>query len=114
LIGLEPINDSSADHPGHQFPPGALQVALFPLLGIGYQVVVSASLGDYEVEGPTDLSAFKVLGGAGADFALGERLYLRTTLLGGYRFKSKFESDLADLMDSGGSTRGAGCLLPRT
>jgi hypothetical protein len=70
--------------------------SIFPLLGIGYQLVTSASLGGMDVDTPSDLSAFKILIGVGADFALGEKFFIRSSLLGFYRFPSKMLNDYID------------------
>jgi hypothetical protein len=74
-------------------------ILLFPLLGIGYQAIASATLEDYDIDTPSDLSVFKLMVGIGSDFALGRTLYLRVSLLGYYRFADKYEKDFVESVD---------------
>ena len=69
---------------------------IFPMLGGGYQLVVVADGLAHPVTGDTsaaDFSVFKITFGAGADFSLGRRAFLRVSALGYYRFASRFERD---------------------
>lgn len=87
------------------------RVSIFPLLGFGLIALGSSSpdgvadqgnnLIDGAVEGwsPNEI-AFRLQFGAGADFDLGSRLFLRTSLLAFYRFASSEENDLASFLDA--------------
>jgi len=75
-------------------------ISIFPLLGIGYQLIVAATLEGFNIDTPTDLSTFRILLGIGGDFALSEKLFLRTSLLGLYRFPSKIENDAVDFANA--------------
>jgi hypothetical protein len=80
----------------YPFVLGKSGISLFPLLGIGYQLVIAGSLEGTDIDTPSDLSALKILLGVGADFALGEKFFIRSSLLGGYRFPSKMQNDFID------------------
>ncbi|MDR2392654.1 MAG: porin family protein [Treponema sp.] len=75
-------------------------LSLFPLLGIEYQICLSAKQGDNEFSDPGDLSALWFKLGGGGDFAFTPNIYLRGEALYGIRLANKFETDLKD---SGGS-----------
>ena len=72
---------------------------LFPAFGIGYNSVLSAT----DEDGATysdaaDLSQFGLLLGAGADFPLGDGLFLRAEALCNIRLPSKVMVDLLDYL----------------
>ena len=88
-------------------------VKAFPLLGIDYDMSMSAKLklangGEYVFDGgngrhaASALSALWVKFGCGADFDLGETLYLRAELLYGVRMANSAENEDAKI--SGGGT----------
>jgi len=83
------------------FSLGGGRFYLFPLLGIGGNIVLAASLdGDsfYDLTGDSPaskLSAFRLYWGAGADFDLNERLFLRVSALGNLRFAPSYFRDRA-------------------
>jgi len=88
-------------------------VKAFPLLGIDYDISMSAKLklasgGEYVFDGgngrhaASALSALWVKFGCGADFDLGETLYLRAELLYGVRMANGAE--IEDAKISGGGT----------
>jgi hypothetical protein len=68
--------------------------AIFPLLGIGYNLVLSATYDDESVDTPSDLSTFRLQFGLGADFGLSETMFIRTSLLGAYRFAPRYIRDI--------------------
>ena len=84
------------------FSLGGGNISLFPLLGFGYNVVLSA--GDdngsfYDQTGyspASKLSAFRIHWGIGGDFDLSGNLFLRASILGNYRFAPDFFTDLAE------------------
>jgi len=91
------------------FVLGASGISIFPLLGIGYNIVFSASQDDgtfweWETEEqerrnsfvPSHLSTFRIMGGIGGDFTFSQRMFLRTSVLGSYRFAARHFRDLAD------------------
>jgi len=59
---------------------------IFPAFGIGYTAVLSVDEEGYEFDNPGDFSTFRIMGGVGFDFGLTETVFLRTSLLGTYRF----------------------------
>jgi len=74
--------------------------SLFPLLGIGYNLVLSVSADDEAVLGtrldsPGDFSAFRIKWGAGGDFNLSESLFIRASLLASFSFPPSVVSDFA-------------------
>jgi len=72
------------------------KIVLFPALGIEYDYVFSAKMGDLSASDASDLSDFWIRFGGGLDFNLTEKLFLRGTLLFGIDLGSKAEKDLAD------------------
>ena len=79
---------------------------VFPLLGFGYNLVLSASDEDgndvfegNDQHSAADLSAFRIKLGVGGDFNLSQNVFFRASLLGYYRFASSFHNDMADLPD---------------
>jgi len=88
------------------FAIGAGNISLFPLLGIGYTVMLTVG-GDFDLgdSSATDLSTFRIQFGGGADFDISESIFIRTSLLGAWRFPSRFTRDVAsDLNTYFGST----------
>jgi opacity protein-like surface antigen len=72
---------------------------IFPLLGVGYNLVTSGKwTGGGNMNDPGDFSQFGILGGAGLDYNLRERLYLRAEVLYQLRFASKYQKDDADFI----------------
>ena len=79
------------------------KLALFPLLGIDYQVCLSLKDEDGdEFEGidgeggPGDFSALWFKFGGGLDFAFTEKIYLRFEALYGIRLENEAEKDMKD------------------
>jgi opacity protein-like surface antigen len=82
------------------------KLSLFPLLGIEYNICLSAKDEDgEEYEGldgdgkPADFSALWFKLGGGLDFSFTEKVYLRFEALYGLRLANKFENDMKDVMD---------------
>lgn len=108
------------------FALGESGISIFPLLGIGYSIVFSATLddgsfwewgeGDWPIvrsEEPMDpegsasfnpfhLGNFKIIAGVGGDFALSEKVFLRTSVLGSYRVAARHFRNMADNADVSG------------
>jgi len=74
-------------------------ISLFPLLGVGYNIVLSTSIDGESFSDLTggksvsELSTFRVHFGAGSDFNISETLFFRATLLGNYRFAPRYFSN---------------------
>ncbi|GMO30910.1 MAG: hypothetical protein Pg6A_20370 [Termitinemataceae bacterium] len=81
------------------------KLSLFPLLGIEYDICLSAKDEDGEYEGldgdgkPADFSALWFKLGGGLDFSFTEKVYLRFEALYGLRLASKAENDMKDFID---------------
>jgi len=73
-------------------------MTVFPAVGIDYLMCISAKLNGNDEEEPGDLSALAIKFGAGLDFGLSDKLFLRSELLYGIRLASTFENDLGDLL----------------
>jgi len=73
---------------------GGGNMTVFPMLGIGYSVVLS-SIDDEEFSA-SDLSTFRITLGAGADFDINENLFFRASVLGYYRFAPSLYRDFAN------------------
>ena len=78
-------------------------LSFFPLLGIDYQVTLSAKVDGKDYEGfggqdgkPGDFSALWIKFGGGVDYSITESLYLRLDALYGIRLANKFENDMKD------------------
>lgn len=84
-----------------KLPIGDKKFTIFPLLGIGYNAVLSAKLnanGKKEnIPGTksSDFSVFRMTAGIGGDVDVGRKMYLRTEFLVYMGFPSKFLKDLA-------------------
>jgi hypothetical protein len=76
-----------------KYPFAISRFTLFPLLGVSYNLVLSAS--DFE-DDAMDVSQFGILAGAGLDFPITASLFLRGEALFQLRFAGKFWSDAAD------------------
>ena len=73
------------------------QLAIFPLLGITYRVMVAAKDEDgNELDDPGDLSALWFRLGGGLDYSFTDSIYLRAGLLYGIRLANKLENDMVD------------------
>ena len=70
--------------------------SLGPLVGIGYQSVVSAELEGLAFYQPGDLGNFRIMLGVGSDISITERVFFRTQLMGYYRFSSNYERNVVD------------------
>jgi hypothetical protein len=88
-----------------KYPVAFGKFTVFPLLGIDYQIVLSQKDEDGDdfegVDGDgdaSDLSALWFKAGAGGDFDINEKLYLRGEILYGIRLHNKFETDTKDLL----------------
>jgi hypothetical protein len=82
------------------------KLSVFPLLGIEYDICLSAKTEDgdeYEgmdgEGGPGDFSALWFKLGGGLDFLFTEKIYLRFEALYGLRLASKAETDMKDMLD---------------
>ena len=72
-------------------------VSIFPLLGIGYNVVLVSRedfVGDYP-NTASHLNSFRLQFGVGGDFDISERAFVRTSVLGTWRFAGRYLDDLA-------------------
>jgi len=81
-------------------------VSIFPLLGIGLNVLGGSELDD-DSGFPNELERWeandltvRIKFGVGGDFNLGQRLFLRTNLLGFYRLPTSQERDLASSLNN--------------
>jgi opacity protein-like surface antigen len=77
------------------------KLSVFPLLGIDYQVTLSAKIDGKDYEDlnngkASDFSALWFKFGGGVDYSLTESLYLRLDLLYGIRLANKLENDMKD------------------
>jgi len=74
--------------------------AIFPLLGIDYQLMLSVKGEDeYEIEA-SDFNALWFKLGAGFDCSFTEQIYLRFSTLYGIRLPNQFEIDAVDRLDA--------------
>ena len=72
------------------------RVSVFPLIGVGYNLVLlSRMFGEDHPESPSHLSTFRIQFGAGGDFGISERIFVRTSVLGAWRFASRYFNDWA-------------------
>jgi len=74
------------------------RVSVFPLLGAGYTVVLMSRedfVGGYP-SAPSRLNSFRMQFGAGGDFGISERVFIRTSALGTWRFPVRYLEGLAD------------------
>ena len=105
-----------------KYPFDLGSVKAFPLLGLDYEMAVSAKLnlangGEYYFNGENgrhaanDLSALWVKFGGGADFALGQAMYLRGELLYGVRMANNAENEDASIRPNGTTLPGHGLTL---
>lgn len=92
----------------YPFVLGKGKAVLFPLLGIDYQIFISGkmSAGDYSDTIDRDdlvdtyefkedmLDAFSIVAGAGLDYNLTDRFYLRGELLANFKIDGEFGKDL--------------------
>jgi len=88
---------------------GGGNITVFPMLGFGYNVVLSSRDEDgYDMfeymddHSATDLSTFRITLGGGADIDINENLFFRASVLGYYRFAPSLFRDLADEMSEPG------------
>jgi hypothetical protein len=72
----------------------------FPALGINYQRVLSAELGNTKESHPEVLNAIWIQLGGGLDYSLSRKIYLRFEALYGFRSKTDIEKDYIYLMDN--------------
>jgi len=87
-------------------------ITLFPLLGFGYNIVLSSRLrGGRSHPEPSRLNTFRIKGGMGGDFDLSERLFYRVSVLGAYRFLSRQTRDWADNNDRRDASGGFGVIV---
>jgi len=100
-----------------KYPIDLGSMSLFPMLGVGYSAVLSASDKDGKDMfggGDTkagDLSNFRLLLGIGGDVTITNNLFFRSSLLGSLRFASKVIDDMTksmDTMDGGSAKSGLG------
>ncbi|MCL2557001.1 MAG: hypothetical protein FWE09_00820 [Treponema sp.] len=72
------------------FELGAGNISVFPLLGVGYSLVLSTEDPDgNKLDKPGDFSSFRIMAGVGADFDIGSGLFIRAQALGRYSFAPK-------------------------
>jgi opacity protein-like surface antigen len=82
-----------------KYPISLGPIAVFPLLGIDYQIVVSLKTGAKKSDSPGDLNLFGLNFGGGLDFALTDRLFLRGEFLYALRLPSKYQKDIRDMFE---------------
>jgi len=75
-------------------------MTVFPAAGINYQLCTSAKMNDTEADEPGDLSRVWIKFGAGGDFYLSEKLFIRPVLLYGIGLENKMEKDYRDMINS--------------
>jgi hypothetical protein len=90
-----------------KYPVAFGKFTAFPLLGIDYQIVLSQKDEDGNDIGgensdieASDFSALWFRAGAGGDFSINEKLYLRGEILYGIRLHNKFENEAEDDYDA--------------
>lgn len=71
---------------------------IFPVVGMDYQACMSAEAEGDKNDEPGDLSRLWVKFGAGADFSLNEKLFIRPALLYGIGLGNTFEKDFGDAL----------------
>lgn len=71
---------------------------LFPAVGIDYQSCLSAKMDDRAADEPGDLSRLWIKFGAGADFSLNEKLFIRPVVLYGIGLENQMEKDMGNLL----------------
>jgi hypothetical protein len=73
------------------------KLALFPLLGVGYRVMLSAKVDGKEWDDAGDFSALWIRFGGGADYAITPNIYVRLEALYGFQpVATEFAKDNAD------------------
>ena len=120
------VNSSGVEHEfGNPGPPIALMAldmsllmrmpvftlvsgnSIFPLVGVGYDIVLSAIIGDQEIHEPFELSAFRLKFGVGYDIRFHQQMYFRISGLAAYRFPTMFMGNInTSLFDGNGTVRG--------
>jgi hypothetical protein len=92
-----------------KYPVDAGPVTIFPLLGIDYELAVTAKFTrtdgtEVSIDGRNgrpgnagEMSALWVKFGGGLDYSFSDNMYLRTSLLYGMRTANKFENDNVEL-----------------
>jgi len=86
-----------------KYPINLGKITVFPLLGVGYNIVLTAKDADgdkmYDKDSDSsamkDLSQFSILGGGGFDYNINKNIYLRVSGLLQMRFPSKMQKDYA-------------------
>ena len=81
-------------------------VALFPLLGIEYDLTVDGTNAAGQSLTSTqkaDFNEFWLKGGLGADFSITPRIFVRPELTVGYKLLSKPENDFVSVQKAGGN-----------
>lgn len=97
-----------------KYPIKVGSITVFPLFGLGYNIVLSmknANGDNYKDSGESamkDLSQFAILGGGGLDYNINKNFYLRASALLQVRFPSKGMRDLASLDNDAKATLGFG------
>ena len=66
-------------------------LTLFPLAGIGYNIMMSTSIDGNDVRGDS-LNSFRLQVGFGADIGLNDNMFVRASLLGWYGFAPRYFS----------------------
>ena len=78
------------------FSLGTGNVSVFPLLGVGYNLVLlSRMFGEDYPDSPIRLSSFRIQFGGGGDFDISERAFVRASVLGAWRFAGRYFTDWA-------------------
>jgi|GEM_PF-996681 len=78
---------------------------IFPAIGLGYTAVLSVEFDGYYWDTPGDFNTFRIMGGMGVDFGLTQGIFLRTSVLGIYRFAASIFNE--DWWGPSTNTRGA-------
>ena len=74
-------------------------IAAFPLLGVGFSVILSSEevmRFDGATRPASHLNTFRIQLGGGADFGITSRLFVRGSVLGYYRFPTRFFRDIGN------------------
>ena len=79
-----------------KFPFELSSFTLFPLAGIGYNMALSAKFEGEKYDDAMDLSQFGILAGAGIDYPITNKLFIRGEVLFNLRFASKYMKDIYD------------------
>jgi outer membrane protein W len=89
-----------------KYPLDLGTVTLFPLLGINYNIVLGGKYDGYKygnkLRNFSDLNQFGILAGAGIDYDINTKLYIRCNIMLQIRLASKYSKDSMNLVKENG------------